>query len=585
MSPRFPLLRFWAVLVLAMAGMPGRTALVRCPECQRMVSDQATQCPGCGLPGETIRRSGVPALPARPIPPATPAPPAWGDTMEGGFQSSPFAWSTSGGDLKESDGALKFTPGPDGASELYLRLKPPSERGMFLVQWLVDSPNPSIQVRYGQEGARPEAPGQRPGGVRPGASPAATDQRPELSSTQYGSVTTGQSSSTYAHVRGDAPFLFILGPSPGGLTVRRVRVFWRPLSAEGGASAPLTPPPLQAQQEARVSTRAEIRSSVLLVEAGDGSGSAFLAKSGGEVFIYTNQHVLGGARRLTFRSAAGTTFTPVSMEVAEKEDLVRFGLKPDIAASLANVFSLAPQDPRNGEAVTVYGNSQGAGTVSELTGSVLSFGPQLLEVSAPFVEGNSGGPICNAAGQVLGVSSFVKRAGALTWVSADSPFARNRRFGYRITPATRWIKVQPQAFLAQARAVGDSWLFLGALGSSLGQLKVVRFGSGSSAAPFLDVQFLKNEADRAFFDPKWSQQLDAFIRRFGYTEGSADRRLNPSEIERHMTNLRQEYIRMIDICVAELDRTRWMTGYLRERAVESRALAEAVKNRVNSVIR
>lgn len=581
MSPRFQSLRFRVVLALAMAGLPGRMALVQCPECRRQVSDQAAQCPGCGLPGDTLRRSGVPAAVATPPVSTTPAPPAWADTQDGGFQSAPFAWSSSGGDLKESDGSLSFTPGPDGAGELYLRLKPPSDRGMFLVQWLVDCPNTSVQIRSGQEGPRPDAAGPRPGAGRTDPAP----RRPELGSTQYSSIMTGRSSTTYAHVRSDAPFLFILGPSPGGITVRRVRVYWRPLSAEGGGLSHVSPPPLQAQQEARVSTRADIRDTVLLVEAGDGSGSAFLAKSGDEVFIFTNQHVLGGARRLTFRSAAGTTFTPVSMEVAEKEDLVRFGLKPEISASLSKVFVFGAQDPRNGEAVTVYGNSQGAGTVSELSGSVLSFGPQLLEVSAPFVEGNSGGPICNAAGEVIGVSSFVKRAGALTWVSADSPFARNRRFGYRITPATRWIKVQPQAFLAQARTVSDSWLFLGALGSSLGQLKVVRFGSGSSAAPFLDVQFLKNEADRAFFDPKWSQQLDAFIRRFGYTEGSADRRLNPSEIERHMTNLRQEYIRMIDACAAELDRTRWMTGYLRERAAESRALAEAVKNRVNTVIR
>ena len=582
MSPRFQLLRFWVVLTMAMAGMPGRMALLQCPECRRQVSDQATQCPGCGLPGDTIRRSGLPAAVVTPPVSTTPAPPPWADTQDSGFQSAPFAWSSSGGDLKESGGSLTFTPGADGTGELYLRLKPPAERGMFLVQWLVDSPNSSVQIRSGQEVSRPDAPGARPGVGR--TDPAT--RRPEMGSTQYSSIMAGRSSSTYAHIRGDAPVLFTLGPSPGGITVRRVRVYWRPMSAEGGGFASsLSPPPLQAQQEARESTRAEIRNTVLLVEAGDGSGSAFLAKSGDEVFIFTNQHVLGGARRLTFRSAAGTTFTPVSMEVAEKEDLVRFGLKPEISASLSKVFTLGSQDPRNGEAVTVYGNSQGAGTVSELTGSVMSFGPQLLEVSAPFVEGNSGGPICNAAGEVIGVSSFVKRAGALTWVSADSPFARNRRFGYRITPATRWIKVQPQAFLAQARTVSDSWLFLGALGSSLGQLKVVRFGSGSSAAPFLDVQYFKNEADRAFFDPKWSQQLDAFIRRFGYTEGSADRRLNPSEIERHMTNLRQEYIRMIDICAAELDRTRWMTGYLRERAAESKALAEAVKNRVNAVIR
>ena len=558
------------LLALMYAGWPAGAALVLCPECRRQVSDQAAQCPGCGVPGETLRRSGTPA-PTPSFPSATltvrAARPVWADTVDNGLKSAPFAWTATGGTLAETDEGLRLTPAPDGTGEVQLRLKPPGEKGLFLVQWLVDAPESHVRLRYGQETAREGA-----------------GRQPTMGGTSHTSLRTGYSSSNHVPVSRSDTILFVLSPSAAGLTVRRVCVYWFPWLETGGYGSTMVPE-LQAPQKARASTRLEVREAVLIVQAGNSSGSAFLARSGEQVFIYTNQHVLGGARNLSFRNAGGTVYTPVSMEVAEKEDLVRFGLKPELSAALVNTFMLAPDDPRAGETVSVYGNSQGAGTVTELTGSVLSVGPQLLEVSAPFVEGNSGGPICNSKGEVVGVSSFVRRAAAMSWVSADSPFARNRRFGYRITGATRWAKAQPQAFLAQARTIADTWLFLGAIGSSLEQLKVVRFGGGSSAAPFLDIQFFKNEADRSFFDPRWSQQLDAFIRRFGYTEGTADRRLNPSEIERHVTNLRQEYLRLVEACTAEMDRTRWMTGYLRERAAESKALAEAIKNRVNTVLR
>jgi hypothetical protein len=293
--------------------------------------------------------------------------------------------------------------------------------------------------------------------------------------------------------------------------------------------------------------------------------------------------VLGGAKTITFRNAAGKTFVPAAMEIAEKEDLVRLALNAEDALTAGEVLRIASGEPLISDEVSVYGNSQGSGTVTELSGRVLSVGPQLIEVSALFVEGNSGGPICNASGEVVGVSSFVRRGTNASWVSEDSGFSRNRRFGYRVTPAVTWTKVQPQAFLAQARAAEDALLFLGILAASLEHLKVVR-STTDAYTPFLDMRFIKEEADKAFFDPRWSQQLGHFTQRFAFVEGKADRRLNPSEVQRHVTNFRQEYIRLVDLAAAEAGKTRWMSGYLRERAAQVTALATAIRGHVNTVL-
>ena len=564
-----PLLRF-VFLLCAWLALPSLAALVNCPECGRRVSNEASQCPNCGLPGAKLKEA-VP-VPSRPSPapfesPAAPQvrserrdPPNWFDTADSGLDCPQLKWNPVSGTLDTTPDGLVFKSTRPDSAGLQLSLTPPGLQGTLLVQVLATGAG-SATVKYSLDSGR---------GITYSYSTL--------------TVTPGTSQTLYFYPRAKSECQVTFTPtSGGGFTLARVRGFWFP-SGDGVSSGYTTPSPLTLPEKPRPTREASVQSTVLIVETDQGAGSGFLARSGTETYIFSNQHVMGGAKSMTFRTADGRKFTPVSMEVADKEDLVRFALSAEDALTLKSALTLAAGEPRNGESIMVYGNSQGTSTITELPGEVESVGPNLIEVSAPFVQGNSGGPICNRKGEVLGVSSFVKRAATVSWVEADSPFLRNRRFGYRITPRTQWIKVTPQAFMGQARTEEDIRNFLSVLALSLDHIRVVNYGGVGSSAPFLDARYLKAQGDATFHEARWSQMLENFSQRFAFVEGKADRRLNPSEIQRHVTNLRQEYVRLTDLAAAEATRTKWLGGFLVERAKESAQLAAAIKIHVNGAL-
>ncbi|HWB59192.1 MAG TPA: serine protease, partial [Chthoniobacteraceae bacterium] len=102
-----------------------------------------------------------------------------------------------------------------------------------------------------------------------------------------------------------------------------------------------------------------------------------------------------------------------------------------------------------GDAITVLGNPEGAGVVKPVEGKILGIGPDLIEVDAQFVPGNSGSPIIHqATGKVLGVATYtVERkvnnggGGVQTEV---------RRFGYRLDGVKQWEQINWKAFYAQS---------------------------------------------------------------------------------------------------------------------------------------
>jgi hypothetical protein len=108
----------------------------------------------------------------------------------------------------------------------------------------------------------------------------------------------------------------------------------------------------------------------------------------------------------------------------------------------------------------VYGNSLGSGVATELKGRILGVGPEKIEVDAEFVRGNSGSPILDAQGQVIGVATYVTRTAPGTdWVADNTRFTLTRRFGLRLDKTT-WVKVMPDDLRAQLRSLSDVDNFL-----------------------------------------------------------------------------------------------------------------------------
>jgi 2-alkenal reductase len=147
-------------------------------------------------------------------------------------------------------------------------------------------------------------------------------------------------------------------------------------------------------------------------QQGSGSGSGFFISEDG--YVVTNNHVVADARNLAVIYAQGGTAPATLVGTAPEFDLAVLQVDGPVPATAewgdsgelplgANVIAI-------GSALGRYQNSVTAGILSgfnrelgELRG--------LLQTDAAINHGNSGGPLVNLAGQVIGINTMVVRGG------------------------------------------------------------------------------------------------------------------------------------------------------------------------------
>lgn len=196
------------------------------------------------------------------------------------------------------------------------------------------------------------------------------------------------------------------------------------------------------------------RQAVAVLRTFTGSGSGFLLEDGGVPWLITNAHVIRGGRLTYARTLNGKALKLGAMQVATHRDLARFAVR-NVPAGIA--FTLA-DDLHVGERIYAYGNSHGRGTVPELPGTVVSEGPAQIEISCEIVAGNSGGPVVNDAGQIVGVSTYAIQHevpdGKFDW-AAGTRFVKIRRFATRLDQGPEWISVDSKTYYAQLAYLAD----------------------------------------------------------------------------------------------------------------------------------
>ena len=241
------------------------------------------------------------------------------------------------------------------------------------------------------------------------------------------------------------------------------------------------------------------------------TGSGFFVRPGQ---VLTNLHVVEGAHRAEVRTfeGKGKTYTVAGLSsVDEDGDLAV--LSVEMPPERANVVETAQAAPEEGERIFVIGNplrlegSVADGIVSAVR-EVPSLG-RIVQITAPISHGNSGSPVFNMKGQVVGVVTIRVMNGQNINLALGSPrFASLRASGRLVGFAELAEKSKDEQ---KSDSIADWWyrnglnsLWLGNYESALSNFENAIDKNPNRAEAWIQVGFCKvkqgknSEAIRAY---------------------------------------------------------------------------------------
>jgi S1-C subfamily serine protease len=162
---------------------------------------------------------------------------------------------------------------------------------------------------------------------------------------------------------------------------------------------------------------------VVTIKTADGSGSGFIID--GET-VATNFHVIAGATKASVVFHDKSQVEVVGFcAVSPETDIAILTVKVP-ADKVLHALPIAAELPQPGEAVYAFGSPLSlSGSISDGIVSAVRRGKEIeaasalgykadstwIQTTAPISQGNSGGPIVNAGGEVLGLATFYDKRG------------------------------------------------------------------------------------------------------------------------------------------------------------------------------
>jgi serine protease Do len=139
-------------------------------------------------------------------------------------------------------------------------------------------------------------------------------------------------------------------------------------------------------------------------------GSGFLIDEGG--YVVTNNHVIDGAEKIVVAAQDGDEFDATLIGTDPKTDIAL--LKIDSESQLPSLDFGDSDKARVGDWVLAIGNPFGLGGTAtagiiSARGRDIQSGPydDFLQIDAPINSGNSGGPVFDADGDVIGMNTAI----------------------------------------------------------------------------------------------------------------------------------------------------------------------------------
>lgn len=210
-------------------------------------------------------------------------------------------------------------------------------------------------------------------------------------------------------------------------------------------------------------TIADAEKATLMVRCGEGSASAFIARSEDGTFVYTAAHAALSEDLEFFNFRGKKISTEKNPEVVAGDhghDLVRFRLLLPCSTSLTFANR---EEIETKPLVYALGDSGAAGVLTRLRGKVVGVGPNRVEVDCEFIPGNSGGPIVTETGKVVGVVSYLTTDSSI-W-TRDTQL-EIRRFAWITSGDLDWVPCKASQLREEAAAIEEiyrSYFVLAAL--------------------------------------------------------------------------------------------------------------------------
>lgn len=335
--------------------------------------------------------------------------------------------------------------------------------------------------------------------------------------------------------------------------------------------------PVAVAQESLPDLIRKVKPSVVTVITYDAKGDPLMTGSGFFIRpneIVTNVHVIEGARRAEIRTldGKGKTFPVAGVLVADEEGDLAV-LSVELPADRARQLELSPTLPEEGESVFVIGNPlRLEGSVTNGIVSAVREVPNLgkiIQTTAPVSQGNSGSPLFNMKGQVIGIITIKVTNGQNINLALGSgrigALQPGKLFSFeQLASRNKGTQQQPEALAEWWYRNGLNSLWLGNYDSALNYFETAVGKNPTRADAWLQVGYCKvkqgknSEAIRAYQKAiqlrpgsveAYNKLGDAFYYAGNYTEALAAYqqalRLQPGLAETYF-NLGMTYLEMGD---------------------------------------
>jgi S1-C subfamily serine protease len=152
------------------------------------------------------------------------------------------------------------------------------------------------------------------------------------------------------------------------------------------------------------------------------SGSGFFITADG--LVATNKHVIDGANTISVLTQDGKQYDAKLVDTDPLNDfaILRIDAKnlPVVELGYSDQLKIGEQVIAIGNALGSYDNTVTSGILSGINRTIVASSESsadssqlegLLQVDAPINQGNSGGPLVNLTGQVIGINTAVDKSG------------------------------------------------------------------------------------------------------------------------------------------------------------------------------